>query len=166
MHQVEVNDKFKVAIEATKDGLQYQDQLVQWDKVAVKQDHFSIIWNNKNFDAEIIHVDRAEKTFTIRVNNGLYELQVKDQFDLLLEKLGMHQMQGVQVLNIKAPMPGMVLSVDVKEGDEVQKGDPVLVLEAMKMENVLKADGDGKVKQVNVKKGDAVEKNAVMVEFE
>jgi biotin carboxyl carrier protein len=139
MHKVEVNSNFAVEIEAHKNGLKYNGRQVEWDKVPVKDNHFSIIWNGKNYDAEFVAVDRAEKAFSVRVNNGLYHLQVKDQFDLLLEKLGMHQLQSGQVLDIKAPMPGLVLSVKVKEGDEVQEGEPVVVLEAMKMENELRA---------------------------
>lgn len=166
MYKAEVNGNFTIDIEAGRKGLSYQGEQVTWDKVQVKDNHFSIIWNHKNYDAELVKVDRSERSFTVRVNNGLYHLNVKDRFDLLLEKLGIYEMRGTQVLDVKAPMPGMVLSVNVKDGDEVTEGDPVVVLEAMKMENVLKAAGDGKVKQVHVNKGDTVEKNEVMVEFE
>jgi biotin carboxyl carrier protein len=63
-------------------------------------------------------------------------------------------------------MPGMVLSVSVAEGQQVQKGDPLLVLEAMKMENVIKSPGEGTVKSIAVKAGAAVEKNALLIRFE
>jgi biotin carboxyl carrier protein len=63
-------------------------------------------------------------------------------------------------------MPGLVLDVRVKEGDEVKKGDPLLVLEAMKMENILKSPAHAKIKKINVNKGQAVEKNQVLVSFE
>jgi biotin carboxyl carrier protein len=60
-------------------------------------------------------------------------------------------------------MPGLVLNVLVSDGQSVAKGDAVLVLEAMKMENIIKAPADGVVKKVAVVKGDKVEKNQVMI---
>ena len=62
-------------------------------------------------------------------------------------------------------MPGLVLDIRVVEGDAVKKGDPILVLEAMKMENIIKSPTDGIVKKINVKKGVAVEKSQVLIHF-
>jgi biotin carboxyl carrier protein len=62
-------------------------------------------------------------------------------------------------------MPGLILSVAVAEGQEVKKGDPLLILEAMKMENVIKAPADATVKVIKVRKGDSVDKNQVLVLF-
>ena len=70
------------------------------------------------------------------------------------------------VKDIKAPMPGLVLQISVGPGDTVEKGDPLLILEAMKMENVLKAPGSGTVKKVSVNQGQAVEKNQLLIEME
>jgi hypothetical protein len=67
---------------------------------------------------------------------------------------------------VTAPMPGKVLAVKVKVGDSVTSGAPVLVLEAMKMENDIVAPKDGKVVAVNVKAGDSVESGAVLVSLE
>jgi biotin carboxyl carrier protein len=68
--------------------------------------------------------------------------------------------------DVKAPMPGLVLDILVEAGQTIQKGDSLLILEAMKMENVLKATGDGTVKSVIVEKGNAVDKNQVLIELE
>ena len=68
--------------------------------------------------------------------------------------------------DIKAPMPGLILEVNVEEGAEVQEGDYLLVLEAMKMENTLTAPRDGVVKSVSIKKGETVEKNQLLIEME
>ncbi len=67
---------------------------------------------------------------------------------------------------IAAPMPGMVLKVEVAEGDVVQPGQGVVIVEAMKMENELKSTGAGRVTRVHVRRGDAVEKDQVLVELE
>ncbi|MNR65826.1 2-oxoglutarate carboxylase large subunit [compost metagenome] len=66
---------------------------------------------------------------------------------------------------IKAPMPGLVLNVMVQEGQEVGKGDNLLVLEAMKMENIIKSPDSGIVKKILITKGDKVEKNEVLIQF-
>lgn len=92
-------------------------------------------------------------------------LQLKDKNDMLLEKLGMNVASLSALKDIKAPMPGLILDLKVKEGDEVKKGDVVLILEAMKMENIIKAPGDGKVKSVKVNLKDSVEKNQVLIQF-
>jgi biotin carboxyl carrier protein len=70
-----------------------------------------------------------------------------------------------KILQIKAPMPGLVLSVLVTEGDEVKKGDNLLVLEAMKMENMIKSPTDGIIKKIEIKQGNKVEKNELLISF-
>ena len=77
----------------------------------------------------------------------------------------MDNLAAAKVNEIKAPMPGLVLDIRVAEGDEVKKGDSILVLEAMKMENIIKSPTDGIIKKINVKKGIAVEKNQVLIHF-
>jgi acetyl/propionyl-CoA carboxylase alpha subunit len=67
---------------------------------------------------------------------------------------------------ITAPMPGLVVEVKVAKGDSVTKGQPLLVIEAMKMENIIKAQGDGTVKEIYVEAGRSVEKADKMLEFE
>ena len=67
---------------------------------------------------------------------------------------------------VKAPLPGVVLSINVKEGDTVKAADTILMLEAMKMENAIHAGRDGKVKSVNVKQGDSVHQDDVLVVIE
>ncbi len=66
---------------------------------------------------------------------------------------------------VKAPMPGTIVSVNVSNGQSVNEGDVIAVLEAMKMENILKAVGDGIIKTIRIAKGDRVEKGQVLVEF-
>jgi biotin carboxyl carrier protein len=62
-------------------------------------------------------------------------------------------------------MPGLIIDLKIKTGDIVKPGDPLLILEAMKMENILKSPGEGTIKNVKVKKGDNVEKGQVLIEF-
>ena len=63
------------------------------------------------------------------------------------------------------PMPGLVKAINVVEGQDVKAGDALAVVEAMKMENILKAERDGKVKKVSAKPGDSLAVDAVIIEF-
>ena len=77
----------------------------------------------------------------------------------------MDSLQSKKISDLKAPMPGLVVEVAVVDGQEVSKGDRLVVLEAMKMENILKAPADAIIKKVNVKKGSTVEKNEMLILF-
>src|SRR5690606_35822859 len=144
----------------TVNGKSYEMDLAREDK------GFHILRDSKSYRVDVVKADYAGKTFTIRVNDTLYELSAKDRFDLLLEELGMADLTSSKANDLKAPMPGMVLDIVVSAGDTVTKGDKLVVLEAMKMENVLKAEGDAVVKAIHAEKGKAVEKNQILVEFE
>ncbi|MDI9866923.1 acetyl-CoA carboxylase biotin carboxyl carrier protein subunit [Flectobacillus longus] len=137
-----------------------------WDFAKTQDGNFSILYNNRSFNAEVIEADYASKSFVLKINNSVYTVGVKDRFDILLDQLGMSNAASSKVNDLKAPMPGLVVDIKVSVGDSVQKGDTLLILEAMKMENVLKATGDGKVKSIKVAARENVEKNQVMIEFE
>lgn len=138
---------------------------LDWDLTQVGPNYFHIIHKNKSFKAEITKTDSATKSVTIRINSRLYTVNLRDKFDLLLEKMGMNTTGAGKINNVKAPMPGLIVEVKVKPGDAVNVGDPLLILEAMKMENVLKASGPGTVKVVKVEKGKSVDKGQVLIEF-
>lgn len=140
-------------------------QPFSWDKVEVGPNHFHIIHEGKSYQAVVMEVDKVNKKMIIKVNNNIYHLSLQDKFDVLLEKMGMNNAHSGRVNSIKAPMPGLIVDLRVKEGDEVKSNDPLIVLEAMKMENIIKSPGDGIVKSIRVKKGESVEKNQILIEF-
>ena len=166
MLKVKVNNKvehsvvFDNATSGTIDGTTFA-----WDIIEVKKGSFHVIKNFKSYNLEVIKFDLAEKSFLVSVNGNKYQLQVKDKFDELLKSLGLDNLNTAKVNEIKAPMPGLVIDVCISEGATVKKGDPILVLEAMKMENIIKSPTDGIIKKISVKKGMAVEKNQVMINF-
>lgn len=127
--------------------------------------NFIIHRKNEALKAEVIEVDDAKKKFTIKIANGIYTVDLKDKTDALLEKLGMTHLQNVVIKDIKAPMPGLILDIMVEVGQEVKKGDPLMILEAMKMENVLKSSGEGVITSIEVEKGQSVEKNNILIKF-
>jgi biotin carboxyl carrier protein len=138
---------------------------LSWDLINISKDHFHILYKNKTYRAEVVKRDLETKIFTIKLNGKTHSVKLKDKFDLLLEKMGIADAGAAKLNHIKAPMPGLIIDLKVKAGDTVKAGDALLILEAMKMENILKSPGDGVVKNVKVKKGDSVEKSQVLVEF-
>lgn len=121
--------------------------------------------DNTEFVLEVLAVDYALKTITVRHKHSVYDIVFKNNLDFVLDKMGIKRAVDNVSTDIKAPMPGKVIDVLVKEGDQVSKGDGILILEAMKMENVLKAEHDCSIKAVTVEKGVSVEKNQVLVEL-
>jgi len=104
--------------------------------------------------------------YVVHVDGGEFEVTIKDEKDMLLERFGFVATAESSLQQIRAPMPGLVLSLRVEEGQEVKAGDGLVVLEAMKMENELRAEADGIVKSIHVERGDAVGKNDLLVEIE
>tara|TARA_Y100000385_G_scaffold244679_1_gene262930 strand:- start:86 stop:553 length:468 start_codon:yes stop_codon:yes gene_type:complete len=139
---------------------------VNWDVVEVKKGQFHIVLNEKSFVADVLNYDKKAKTFEIQINNNSYTVQLKDRFDDLLHDLGMDISNANKDNEVKAPMPGRVLEILVKEGDSVSEGDGLLILEAMKMENIIKSTREGVLKQIQAAEGDSVEKNAVLLSYE
>jgi biotin carboxyl carrier protein len=138
---------------------------IDWDLQWITDRHVHLIAAGRSIEAELIQFDPESKTIQIKFENKTVSLEVRDKFDLLLEKLGMNTSASNAVKDIKAPMPGLILDIKVKAGDVVKKGDVVLILEAMKMENSIKAPGDGIVKGIKVNLKDSVEKNQVLIQF-
>ena len=126
---------------------------------------YHLLLNNKSYNILVVKADPAEKKLVVKVNGKKYTLDVKDKYDELLHNLGLDNIAAKKINDIKAPMPGMVLNILVGEGQQVKKGDSLLVLEAMKMENVLKSPTDGTIKKVVAIKGTAVEKNQLLITF-
>lgn len=138
---------------------------LSWDVTSLGHGHYHVLLNNKGYTAEVVKIDREAKVVELKINGQKHSVQLRDKFDLLLEKMGLSGAAASKVNAVKAPMPGLIIDLRVNAGDTVKTGDPLLVLEAMKMENIIKAPGDGTVKQVKIKKGDSVEKGQLLIEF-
>ncbi len=164
MYQIKINEK-QFAVKRDKTGLMVNDEIINPDIAKVGDAAYHVINNNTSYNIEIVEFDSAEKTAAIKVNGNIYQLAAKDQFDILLEQLGLNNLKAGTVGDLKAPMPGMVLKVLVNENDSVQKGDSLFVLEAMKMENIIKAPADAMVKIIKIVPGDKVEKGQVLISF-
>jgi len=166
MYKITGKQSFEVAPEEGKAEGLLNGQFYSLDIEKLDQNSWHIIKDNASYYVQWIERNEESKTFTLKVNGTLMTLEAKNDFDLLLDKMGMSNLGGAKASKLKAPMPGKVLEVMVTPGQEVAKGEGLVILEAMKMENVLKAEEGGTVKSVNVSVGDAVEKNNVLIDFE
>ena len=166
IYRVIINNNWTITAATGKDGsISLDDKVITPDILEVRDGVFHVIIDNRSYNAEVIQHVPEEKSFRIRVNNNVYTVALRDKFDELLKALGMDNQTSGRAPDLKAPMPGLVVEVAVSEGQSVQKGDKLVVLEAMKMENILKASADAIVKKINTVKGRTVEKNEVLIVF-
>jgi biotin carboxyl carrier protein len=127
---------------------------------------FHVLKEGKAYSAVLESVDTDSRLYVFRIGGEKYEVSIADSYERLIKQLGL-QIGGSQKMNqVKAPMPGLVLSILVEPGQSVHKGDSLLILEAMKMENVIKASADATIKSIAVQKGNAVEKGQLLITFE
>ena len=136
------------------------------DALQDAEGNFHILKDGQAMRAKIISADKNSKQYVVEVNGNPYTVTLADEYDQLVKKMGLSAGLSHKVSDVKAPMPGLVLEVNVSPGDTVTKGDSLFILEAMKMENVIKAQGEGVVKNVRIKQGDAVEKAQLLIEME
>jgi pyruvate carboxylase subunit B len=102
----------------------------------------------------------------IELEGRLFEVSVEDERTRHIRELASHVAPPEPRRDLRAPMPGLIVRIDVVEGQDVEAGDGLVVMEAMKMENELRADAPGRVVSIEVELGQAVERNAVLLKLE
>lgn len=125
-----------------------------------------LLYNNHSYFIEILAFNKETKSYSLGFDGKTFEVGIKDRFDQLLHSMGLDSLKSSKVNELKAPMPGLVLSIKTEVGKDVKKGDPILILEAMKMENVIKSPTDGIIKTINIVEKQAVDKNQILITFE
>lgn len=166
MYKVKVNETYDFAVASDNGYLKLNGENIELDvQTLVSGRSAHVIYNHKSYTVELVEVNDDDNTQRIKVNGNVYTVSMQGEFDLLLKRLGLDTGLSNKIREVKAPMPGLVLKVLIEEGTMVKKGDNLLVLEAMKMENIIKSPTDGQIKKVLVHQGDKTEKNAVLVQF-
>ncbi len=127
---------------------------------------FTVEWNGKKFLGEVTEEKMEQGYIRVKINHREFLLEKEGKLDTLIKELGLDKEKIKKLKQLKSPMPGRVIGVSVQPGDVVSVGDELLTLEAMKMENVLKSDGEGVVKSIDVALQDVVEKGKVLITFE
>jgi biotin carboxyl carrier protein len=165
MNKIKINDNIELAVAAAGNEVVINDKAIGWDMQELANGTFSILADGRSYNAVVEHIDRAAKQLRLRINGNVYDIAIQGPIDQLLQKMGLNFTKNNKVESIKAPMPGLVLKILVTEGQQIAKGDPVLILEAMKMENVFKAPAAATVKAIKATEGKAVEKGEVLIEL-
>lgn len=130
---------------------------------ALENHYYSIVIDHRSY---LVQAKPEKQDFLLNISHREAKVRVLDPRQKLEAEMFGAAEQDERSGDVKAPMPGMILRVDVKPGDEVQPGQPLLVMEAMKMENELRAHDSGKVAEILVKPQQAVEKNDLLIRLE
>ena len=136
--------------------------VIQWE------DHrfFTLTHKGKVFYGEILDEQTESNYLKLKLNHRVFEVRKKGSLDELISAMGLDVPKVKKLKELAAPMPGRIVNIAVKVGQKLEVGDDILSLEAMKMENVLKAEGVGIVKDIRIATNDVVDKGAVLIEFE
>jgi biotin carboxyl carrier protein len=161
-YDISVSD-LEFTITKVNQDLMHNDQMLNFNLEKIRENEWLLFFNNKCFT--VIRVLSADKPYTYAVDGKIVSLSIKNELDHVLERLGMDVNAEAQINEITAPMPGAILEVLVTEGQEVKAGDKLVILEAMKMENIIKSPVDGVISSVQINAGENVEKGHTMITF-
>ena len=169
------DERFELAYIVKVDGREFRVDVTR------EGEGYIVSLNGERKNVVIAHEDKIKltlivdnKPFTIvrehdenqiRVNSNIYAVQVSDEQIQELIKAGPGKSRK-QELAIKAIMPGLVVEVNVEEGDRIKNGDGLLIVEAMKMQNEIKASRDGVVRRILVRKGQTVKSGETLIIIE
>jgi biotin carboxyl carrier protein len=145
-----------------QDTVGTEGAVLNWDD----EKFFSLEFGGKTFFGEILEDKTESNSLKLKINHRVFEIKKKGELDDLIAAMGLDIPKVKKLKELQAPMPGRIVNIAVNVGDSLEVGDEILSLEAMKMENVLKAEGIGIVKEINISNNDVVEKGTVLIEFE
>lgn len=166
MIRAKVNDDTQFEITLADNFVNINHQQWPIDLIVIDNDELNILFKGRSYNIQLLEADHTNKQYQLLVNGKRFGTSLSTELDVMLARLGLSALASKKLNDLKAPMPGLVLKIPVNIGDHVKKGDPILILEAMKMENVIKSPGEATVKAIRVAAGDKVEKNAVLIDFE
>lgn len=161
-----MSNLFKVNVNNTLQFEITDEDLLHLDIFQISNLNYHILQENKSYLASIIDSNFYAKSYSIKINNNIYNISIQNDLDLLIERMGFSSKPAEQLQLIKAPMPGLILEINVIIGQKVKENDNLLILEAMKMENIISAPRSGTIKSIFISKGDAIIKNQLLIEFE
>ena len=139
-----------------------QPYQVNFDSIG-DQPVYSLLLNGKSYEA---YVYPADECWQVLLQGRSYPALVVDEREKRLRAASGGDLGERSEYNLQAPMPGLVIAIPVSEGQQVQKGDILVVLESMKMQNELKSPSAGKVSRLRVEAGDSVEQHQTLLSVE
>lgn len=161
--KIEIDEASEFELETKNDTLLFNGEPPAYLLNRIKSNQYLLQVDNRNYNLFV--VDRDGNQMTLDINGYQVSVNVKDHIAQILEQLGMDMDLTEEINELVAPMPGSIIEIAVAEGAEVKQGDTLLILEAMKMENIIKSPTDGIIQKLHVQKGTNVEKNQVLISF-
>jgi len=135
---------------------------VRW----IDDTRLQVIVNHKIYIITLDQVSPDFRQYKLQLGPDLFEAELIRHIDRLVQKMGLSKTLQTRMEDLKAPMPGLVKKILVNEGDEVAIGQNLLLLEAMKMENVIKSPQTGKIKHIAIAEHQTVDKGQLLIKFE
>lgn len=127
--------------------------------------YLTVLYKDKISKIQILEENFRERYYKLLIDGVSIQFQIETELDVRIREMGMEKVGSSKIDKIEAPMPGLVLDILVELGKEVEEGEPLLILEAMKMENVIKAPAAGIIEEIFIKKGASVEKKALLIKM-
>jgi biotin carboxyl carrier protein len=121
---------------------------------------YSLILDGKSFES---FVYESDDEWQVLLRGRQYQVKVEDEREKRLKAAAGGGVAEGGEFHLKAPMPGLVVAIPVREGQEIQKGQVLVILESMKMQNELKAPRDGVVAHIKAKAGESVEQKQILL---
>lgn len=157
MYKVLIKDQ---EITVTKEEIDNLD--ISFDK---NQGVFHVLENGKSYQINHMEQSNGAKSQVLQINNLNINATILNPLDQQVESMGLSNIDDQKSKNIYAPMPGLILDINCEEGEEIEEGKSLLILEAMKMENVIKAEGSGTIHKIYKTVGETVEKGQLIIEI-
>lgn len=160
-----MESNFKVQVNETLEYDFNDSDSENLDIVKLSESKFHVLQNKTSYNVAIEQTDFYLKEYIISVNSNSYQVKISNQLDVLIKEMGFHKGASKKVNDIKAPMPGIILSVLVKENQQVKEGETLLILEAMKMENAITCPKDAIIKNITISVNQTVDKGQLLIEL-
>jgi biotin carboxyl carrier protein len=145
----------KPVIDGTEQNIDFIDQ---------DDSQYTFDWNGKRFQCEL--VSRDQNKAIVKVNGVEYKYSLESIFSYIRRGMINIDANKIDENNIIAPMPGKIVDIFLAEGDLVNAGEPILTLEAMKMQNEITANCNGVIRKIKVQTGQSVMKDELLVEIQ
>lgn len=134
------------------------------DRVEIEQGSFHVIKDHKSYVVRVIQLNKPENWVELSVNGNRYRVEITSELDQLISSFGFEK-SIPKVNDLKSSMPGKVIKILINKGGSVEENEPVLILEAMKMENLVKSPISGEIASINVQEGDTINKGDILLKF-
>lgn len=161
-----MSQRYKVSVNETYEFSLSEEDLVLLDVLQTSSSNYHVLKEGKPFPVKVVSNSFHNRTYLVKVKNETYEVAIKNELDQQIAEMGFSLGSTKNISDIKAPMPGLILDIHVKVGELVTEDSPLLILEAMKMENIITSPREGVIKNITVKKGDAVDKKQLLISYE